>query len=79
MSNTISKAVAYIKEPSEIEAVFAEESKTMDLEVPNKAIGASTVKYQHIEFGDYVFDDFSRTTGYSTKDIILTWKEKTLT
>jgi len=79
MANTINRAIAYIKEPAEIEAAFAEESKTMDLEVPNKAVGAQTVKYQHIEFGDYVLDDFSKTSGYSTKDIILTWKEKTLT
>lgn len=78
MANTIAKATKYITEPAEIEKLFLGSSLTSDLEVPNKAVGAQTVKYQHIGFKDYDLGDFDRSTGYNQKDMELTWKEKTL-
>lgn len=79
MSNTINHAIAYIKTPAELEKVLAQNVKTVDLEVPNFAIGAKTVRYQHIEFGSATMSAYNRATGYVNNDITLTWKELTLT
>ncbi len=77
--NTIAKAIAYLKEPQELEATLKQGLLTADLQVPNIFVGANTVKYQHIEFGDYDLGNFDPNEGYDSKDILLTWKEMQLT
>ena len=77
--NTIEKAIRYLNEPEAIRNVLNHSLRTADLEVPNIAIGAQTVKYQHIEFGDYVLGNYDRQNGYDANDIRLSWKEMTLT
>ena len=77
--NTIEKAVRYIKEPEALAKTMDFTLRTKDLEVPCEFVGAKTVRYQHIDFGDYDLGDFDRNNGYAAKDISLTWKEKTMT
>ncbi|MBQ7912970.1 MAG: hypothetical protein IJ308_04390 [Clostridia bacterium] len=77
--NTIEKAIKYFNEPEAIRRCLNNSLRTADLEVPNIAIGAQTVKYQHIEFGDYTLGNYDRNNGYDANDIQLTWKEFTLT
>lgn len=76
--NTIEKAIRYLSEPEAIRRALNESLRTADLEVPNEAIGAQTVKYQHIEFGSYELGTYDRANGYTENDIQLTWKEMTL-
>jgi len=81
-ANSISKAVAYIKEPEAIYGTLKLGLLTIDLEAANEDvqfIGTDTLKYQHIDFGDNTLGTFNRATGYSAKDINLTWKTLTLT
>jgi len=77
--NTIEKAIRYLSEPEAIRNVLVDSLRTADLEVPNQAIGAQTVRYQHIGFGDYTLGDYDRDHGYEANDIVLKWKEFTLT
>lgn len=79
MANTIEKAIRYLSEPEAIKKVLNDSLRTADLEVPSIAIGAQTVKYQHIEFDNYTLGDFDREEGYKRNGIRLTWKEMTLT
>lgn len=77
--NTIEKAIRYLKEPEALAKTMDFTLRTKDLEVPCEFVGAKTVRYQHIEFGDYDLGDFDRNNGYASKDISLTWKEMTMT
>ena len=77
--NTIEKAIKYLSEPDSIRKVLNDSLRTADLERPNIAVGAKTVKYQHIEFGSYELGDYSREDGYEANDINLTWKTLELT
>lgn len=78
MANSIAKAVAYLKEPKELEATLKQGLLTADLQVPCVFVGTNTVKYQHIEFGSYALGNYSKTDGYTANDITGTWKELTL-
>lgn len=81
-ANSISKAVAYIKEPSAIYDTLKLGLLTVDLEASNQDvqfIGTDTVKYQHIDFGDNTLGSFDKAAGYGVKDLNLTWKTLTLT
>lgn len=78
MANTIEKAIRYLSEPEAIRRVLKESVRTQDLEVENVAIGAQTVKYQHIEFDDMQLGDYDREKGYGRNGVRLTWKEQTL-
>lgn len=77
--NTIEKAIRYIKEPEALARTMDFTMRTKDLEVPCTFVGAKTVRYQHVEFGDYDLGDFDKNEGYASKDISLTWKEMTMT
>lgn len=77
--NTIEKAIRYLSEPEAIRSVLKESLRTQDLETENIAVGAQTVKYQHIEFDDTKLGDFDRENGYSRNGVRLEWKELTLT
>ena len=77
--NTIEKAVRYLSEPEAIRKVLNDSLRTADLEQPNIAVGAKTVKYQHIEFGSYELGDYSKENGYEANDINLSWKTMELT
>ena len=77
--NTIEKAIKYLSEPEAIRKVLVDSLRTKDLEKPNVAVGAKTVKYQHIEFGSYELGDYSKDDGYEANDINLTWKTMELT
>ncbi len=77
--NTIEKAIKYLSEPEAIREVLNDSLRTADLEQPNIAVGAKTVKYQHIEFGSYELGNYSKDGGYDANDINLTWKTMELT
>lgn len=77
--NTIQKAVKYLSEPEAIRKVLDDSLRTADLEQPNIAVGAKTVKYQHIEFGSYELGDYDKAKGYDANDIDLSWKTMELT
>ena len=77
--NTIAKAIRYLSEPEAIRKVLNESLRTQDLEAENIAVGAQTVKYQRIRFGNSKLGDFDREKGYTRNDITLEWVEKTLT
>lgn len=79
MKNTIEKAIRYLSEPEAIRSVLNESVRTADLEAPCVAIGAQSVRYQHIEFDNMTLGDFDREKGYGRNGIRLTWKELTLT
>lgn len=77
--NTIEKAIRYLSEPEAIRKVLNDSLRTQDLETECIAIGAQTVRYQHIEFDDMTLGDYDREKGYGRNGVRLTWKEKTLT
>ncbi len=77
--NEIERAIRYLKSPDALEKTIDLSIKTKDLEVPSVFIGAQTVKYQRIKFGDYKLGDFDREKGYGSKDIILEFVEEKIT
>lgn len=77
--NTIEKAIRYIKEPDAIGKTMDYSLRTVDLEVPSIFVGGNTVRYQHMEFGDYELGTFDRENGYTNKDVLLTWRDLTMT
>ena len=68
--NTIAKAVAYITEPANLEAVLKQELRCVDL-IPSNLlfVGSDTVKYQVQTFTDLTAGDFDIDTGYPVKGV----------
>lgn len=80
MSQSLAKAVKYIKTPSELLNVLKRDLYCKDLIVADaRFTGSDTVKYQSITFDSYVMDTFSQSTGYDATGIVSTWKTLTLT
>lgn len=80
MSQSLAKAIKYIKTPEELEAVLFRNLYCQDLIVRDaKFIGAATVNYQTISFDSYVMDSFSQSTGYDATGIVSAWKSLALT
>lgn len=79
MANTIQSAVRYYKNDAELAKIYQTHSYTADWEKPNVAIGAKSVKYRQVSLGTTVLGDFNRDTGYTKKDINVSWVERTLT
>lgn len=79
MANSIASAKRYINNDAELERLFKSVSFTADLEKENKAVGAQTVMYRKVTFGDTVLGTFNRETGYVRKNIEASWEEKRLT
>lgn len=78
--NTIAKAVAYITEPANLEAVLKQELRCVDL-IPSNLlfVGSDTVKYQVQTFTDLTAGDFDIDTGYPVKGVNASWKTLVLT
>ena len=79
MANNIQSAVRYFNNDAELAKIYEANSYTADWVKPTVAVGAQTVKYRQESFGSTVLGDFNRETGYTRKDINVTWKEKTMT
>lgn len=79
MANSIQTAVRYFNNDEELNKIYQAFSYTADFIKPNEAVGARTVKYRQVALGSTVLGDYDRETGYTRKDINVTWVEKTLT
>jgi hypothetical protein len=78
MANTINKAVNYLADPSNLNAVYKAASKTVDLEANQMQIlGANVVKLPKYSFGG-ALGDYNRATGFTANDITKAWDTYTL-
>lgn len=76
MSQSLAKAIKYIKAPDELLATLRRGSLTGDLVVPNTVFtGAQTVKYQSISFESSTLGTYSTSTGYTQSTIVSVWKD----
>ncbi|MFA6333912.1 MAG: InlB B-repeat-containing protein [Methanoregula sp.] len=79
MSQSLARAVNYIKEPKELFQVFKRGSYTTDLIAKNVSfIGAQDVKYQSITFDSATLGTYSTANGYTAMGIVAVWKTLTL-
>lgn len=78
MANSITKAVNYLADPQNLNAVYKASSKTIDLEA-NKVVftGANSVKMPKYTFGG-ALGTYNRATGYVANDITKAWDTYTL-
>ena len=79
MANTIAKAIAYLKTPEALAQVFAQFDPYNVVVKPHRYIGTDTLKYQKITYGSPDMGDFSRITGYPSRDITQEWITRVLT
>lgn len=78
MANSFALAQNYLNDPANLNAVYKEASKTMDLEAPRvEFAGANVVKLPKISFGAGL-GDYSRANGYTALDSVLAWDTYTL-
>lgn len=78
MANSFALAQNYLADPSNLNAVYKEASKTAILEADRVQFeGANVVKLPKIAFGAGL-GDYSRTSGYVGLDSELTWDTYTL-
>lgn len=78
MANSIATAKRYYNNDEELAKIYSSQSYTGDWQKENKAVGAKTVAYRQVSLGSTVLGTFNRATGYTKKDITVTWVEKTL-
>lgn len=79
-ANAIEKAIRYIQEPAQLEAVLKQNLRCVDLIDPDVIfIGSDTIKYPHIEFDKTRLDDYNKVTGYPKTNITSTFKTLQLT
>ena len=73
MANTITLAVNYLADPSNLNAVYKASSKTADLEASRvQFIGADTVKLPKISFGA-ALGTYDRALGFTAMDVTKSW------
>lgn len=78
MANTFALAQNYLNDPSNLNAVYKEASKTSMLEAERVQFeGANVVKLPKISFGAGL-GDYSRANGYTALDSVLAWDTYTL-
>jgi hypothetical protein len=78
MANTITKAVNYLADPQNMNAVYKAASKTVDLEANQiEILGANVVKLPKYSFGN-ALGTYDRDTGFVANDITKAWDTYTL-
>ena len=78
MANSITKAVAYLADPENINAVYKAASKSIDLDAQKiQILAANVVKLPKFSFGG-ALGDYDRATGFVANDLTKAWDTYTL-
>ena len=79
MANSITKAVAYLADPANINAVYKAAAKSIDLDANKiQILAANVVKLPKFSFGG-ALGTYDRATGYVANDLTKAWDTYTLT